>query len=253
MKKEELFWEETYRITTYHTGPNAKASFTALCDFFQETAWQHANYAKLGYFDLKEKGYMWVLSRLRVVVNGYPNWNEEVKVLTWPKFADRLFAYRDFELRNKNDKILACATSAWLILDVETRRPQRMSDFSGDMEFLEEQNALEDSLKKLSFHVEDKKERFYVKHSQLDLNNHVNNVKYIEWIIDAHPTEILKSFEVKDFRVDFLGELKLGDEVKLNITTPFQEENRKVFNAILSNEKESNVVCKAKVEWEAIV
>jgi medium-chain acyl-[acyl-carrier-protein] hydrolase len=250
MKKRGLLWEDKYRITTYHTGPNSKASLTSLCNFFQETAWQHANYSKLGYYDLKEKGYMWILSRLRVVIYRYPDWNEEIKVLTWPKSAERLFAYRDFEIRSKNDSVLACATSGWLILDVKTRRPQRMSNFLGKMEFLESQNALEDSLKKLSVDVEERKESFLIQYSHLDLNNHVNNVKYIEWILNGHPPEILSNFQVSDFRIDFLGELKLGDVVNLNISSPLKEENKKTFNAILKNDNGNNDVCKAKVKWD---
>lgn len=250
MKKKGLLWEDKYRITTYHAGPDSKASLTALCNFFQEIAWQHANYAKLGYYDLKEEGYMWILSRLRVVVYDYPDWNEEIKVLTWPKYAERLFAYRDFEVRSKDDRVMACATSAWLILDVKTRRPQRMSDFAGKMDFLERRKGLEDSLKKLSVEAGERKENFQVRYSDLDVNNHVNNVKYIEWILNGHSPEILSNFRVSDFRIDFLGELKLGDVVNLNVSRPLQEENKKTFNAILKNNNGNDDICKAKVKWE---
>lgn len=241
-------WEKKYKITTYHTGPGARASLTSLCNFFQETAWQHARHASLGYYDLKEKGYLWILSRLRVVVKRYPKWNEKINVLTWPKYSDRLFAYRDFEVTDKDSEIIAGATSGWLVLDEKTRRPQRMSKISDKMKFTSNREAVADELEKLSFDVEGEEVSFEVKYSHLDLNEHVNNVKYIEWILNEHPENILTDYNVCDFRIDFKSETKLGDRVNLKISES-EEKDSPIFNALIKKEKNNEVVCNAKIKW----
>ena len=92
----------------------------------QETAWHHADHLKVGYSDLAEQRYFWVLSRLSIQMEQYPGWDEKIKIRTWLTGMGRLFALRHFSIANSKGDILGTAKSAWLVLDLKSRRPQRI-------------------------------------------------------------------------------------------------------------------------------
>ncbi len=99
-----------------------------MANFFQEMAYHHANQLGFGYDDLKEKQTFWVLSRMKIRIDQYPVWDDKVSVETWHRGMERLFGLRDFRVMDQSGKILGKATTAWLILDSQTRRPVRAVD-----------------------------------------------------------------------------------------------------------------------------
>ena len=126
MKAQVGLWSEQVRFHSYDVDLKRRATLAAVCRYFLEAAWNHAEQLGVGYSHLAEAGRFWVLSRLRVQVERFPQWGEEAELNTWPREPKGVFALRDFELVDASGKQVVSGVSAWLVLDAKTRRPQRL-------------------------------------------------------------------------------------------------------------------------------
>jgi medium-chain acyl-[acyl-carrier-protein] hydrolase len=95
-------------------------------NFMQDAASKHAEALGVSVRRLLSENYTWLLARLKIKIASYPGINERIQLATWPSGTQQLFALRDFELRNENDQVIAAAVSAWLVIDVQRRRPVRI-------------------------------------------------------------------------------------------------------------------------------
>ncbi len=91
-----MYLSESYTIRAYETGPDGYARLSTMCNLLQEAASRHAELLDFGYESMKRRELFWVLSRLSVRVDRYPQLNESLIVRTWPKGLNGPFALRDF-------------------------------------------------------------------------------------------------------------------------------------------------------------
>jgi medium-chain acyl-[acyl-carrier-protein] hydrolase len=218
-------WSERFRIKSYDVDFRRRASLESLCRYFLEAAWNHAEALGAGFAELASRNRLWVLSRLLVEVKEYPRWTEPVHLRTWARPAQSLFAMRDFEFQDSSGRPFAGGSSAWLVLDEKRRRPQRLDELllkvgtaqahgaSRDPQKLNRDPG-PDSLIPARGHPE-AEINFQARYSDEDLNGHVNSVRYVRWLLDAYPLEWHKEYLADAVELNFLGECKTGDRLKL--------------------------------------
>lgn len=207
-----------FTISSYDVSPRGQARLTTMANFFQEVAHQHASALGLGYHEMKSKKITWVLSRMRIRMERYPLWNETIRLETWPSGAERLFALRDFRVLDHSGALIGMASTAWLILDIDSRRlirPREMLDqfkmIIHDVQMFETPLGKIDApgeMNRLDVHT--------VAYSDLDIMGHVNNVKYMEWCIDAVTSEENTGQENREIEINFNHEAVMGDRVEIS-------------------------------------
>ncbi len=129
----------------------------------------------------------------------------------------------------KIDRLLTSATTAWLILDGNTGRPKKMKENNSLHSFhVDDFHAIEPLPGKLPGITEpDRQMSLFARYSDLDINKHVNAVKYIEWVQDCYPQESYEKQNVKEFQINYQSETRYGEEVQIRIrnasgTDPFE-------------------------------
>jgi acyl-ACP thioesterase len=202
---------------------------------------------------MSEDKFFWALSRIKVQIDSYPEWEDSIFVETWSKGPDTIMAYRDFEVySSKGDKIMS-ATSAWLMLSMETRKPQRMEQMKDKFPAQYDRSALDVRLEKLPQHsipAGDCRTNT-VPYSAIDINGHVNNTLYIQWVIDAFPVDYILNHDVCDIEINYLQEAmlnqnyhvlieKLADNVYLCSAVRSQD-NKDLSRMVLKFRKKSRV------------
>lgn len=211
---KETIWNQPYDINTLLVNSQKKLSLFGILNLFQDTAWIHATHLDHGYEEMIRYNTAWVLTRQKVVMNHWPVWGSKVILKTWVRPISGIIAVRDFEIWC-DDKILGKCTTQWLILDLSTRKPAAKNltlaeNFTRkDLpETLEASKIiLKDQLIKLS--------EFHVRNSDLDLNGHVNNTKYAQWVLDSVTEEKHREFILKEYEINFIAETKLGDTISI--------------------------------------
>ncbi len=174
-------WETSLNIRAFDVDANNSLKVSAIFDYFQDTAANHAENLKVGYTDLIPKGLFWVLSWAKFEFIDYPKFMDEINIQTWGKKQYKLYSMRDFLMLDKGDNVLCKASTAWLLLDAKSLRPKIMPQLFPDVVFIEEKSSLDDLPEK--FPEFPQTEKIYtkeIKYSDIDLNKHANNAKYLE-------------------------------------------------------------------------
>jgi acyl-ACP thioesterase len=135
---------------------------------------------------------------------------------------------RDYRILAENDRLLTTATTAWLVLDQATGRPKKMAANNNLHRFhIDDLHAIEPLPGKLPVIKEpDRQMPVSAKYSDLDINKHVNAVKYIEWVQDCYSQDLYERQNVKEFQINYQAETRFGEQVQINIrkaseTDPF--------------------------------
>ena len=211
-------FQKEFTVSSYELNPRGKARLTAIANYFQEIAYHHANELGFGYDQMKERRTLWMLSRMKIKMLSYPVWNEKVVVETWPSGIERLFALRDFRISDSEGNLLGIATTYWLIVNLDSHRPIRPGAELERFSNIDYGDPVFDSiLKKIDLPVNDEQlAQHTVVFSDLDIVGHVNNVKYMEWCIDAVMTNNLIDRSILNFEINFLHETKLGNHVVIS-------------------------------------
>ena len=240
------FWIDSYTVHSYYADFTRHLTVPAVLNFLQESAWHHAASNGFGWQELMDKGQIWVLSLMKVKIDRLPDWDEKVQLLTWSKGGKGLYAYRDFELFDMNGKKLASASSAWLILDAKTRRPQRTDDFGKQFPSNPNRSAMDEDV--VRDHEQDKAECtsfFEVSTSDIDMNEHVNNVCYVRWALDAFSVDFLQKNTVKEINISFLSEAIEGDKVGVCLTSA----DDKKYRAVVVRESDKKELAKVTLNF----
>ena len=207
-------WTDEVRIPSYHVTPHGTASVLALADYFQEAAGHHADALGVSMQDLLAENRAWVLAHFRMQIDRLPDWNEEITIETWPSGLERLFATREVIFRGGDGEALAQGTSAWLVIDTERRRPVRPPSALYDIETPDRPAPLDTKLDDLPAPDRIDCERdFTVRYHDLDLNRHVNNVRYLEWALETLPPTVLDERRCTGLALQFEAEATLGDPI----------------------------------------
>jgi acyl-ACP thioesterase len=207
------------KIPSYDVSLNGQTKFYTLCNILLDSAAVHANKFQFGYRDMQKENVYWVLSRFHIIMHEYPSMDERIRVETWPKGLNKLFFMRDFRILSEDGRLLTTATTAWLVLDGNTGRPKKMERNNSLHSFhVDDFHAIEPVPGKLpEIKLPDRQMPAVARYSDLDINKHVNAVKYIEWVQDCYPQELYEKQNVKEFQINYRAETRFGEEVQINI------------------------------------
>ena len=248
---EPNIWQETYQIRSYEVDCNHRLSIIAVFNFMQEVASRHAEALGVSIQQLLSENYTWLLSRLKIKIAAFPAWKDQIKIRTWPSGAQRLFALRDFEIQDKDNQLIASAISAWLVLDVQKHRPVRIGPFIDRLRPLEGDHILPETLDKLpglEFRTHEKK--FVVRHRDLDINQHVNNASFVEWMVESVPAGVLNTSVLAELEINFLAEAFYEDRILA--ACHCQNSNQTEFFHSIIRQQDGQELVRARTVWRKV-
>lgn len=206
----------TYQITSLLVNPQGRLGLYGLLNLLQETAWIHAETLGFGARDMELEGLYWVLTRQTLDMQEWPRYGETISIETWLRPPEGAFILREFIVRNKSEDIIGSCSTSWLALSRDTRKILPVTDLKPWKDLTHPQVSGSETLKVPVEGAYEKLAKYRVRNSDLDINQHVNNTKYAQWILDAIPFEFHKSLYLKRYAVNFLAETHLGEEVQVD-------------------------------------
>ncbi|MFM9825962.1 acyl-[acyl-carrier-protein] thioesterase [Flavobacterium sp.] len=193
--------------------PNSYLKYTDLCNILQLTAAEHSEIGGISFSDMQEFNQAWVLSRMRVEILEMPKWKDIITVKTWINNLENSRSVRALEMYVNDKKIIGCETF-WVVFNTKIRRPEALALPYEHFELYPEQIATQETFSKIN--LNNKTEILFertVVLSDIDIVNHVNNVKYLEWCLDFVEDELILNQKIESFEMNFLKELSIKDKV----------------------------------------
>lgn len=178
----------------------------------------HAEEHGFGVIRLHESSYSWVLSRLVIEMKEMPRSGDIYSIETWICKLYRLFTDRCFEIKSEDGRNIGYAYSIWAMINMNTRKP-------AELEQLVNQHFHDciDSAKpcpvrmpgriKLNASVPERTIEAY--YSDVDINGHVNSMKYIEHILDLFPKNTFMDYRIARLEIAYCSESYIGDKLSL--------------------------------------
>ena len=209
------FHRRSHTVRHHECGADGRVKLQLLMDWLQDIAAEHAEKLGCGMEDLMESKRIWVLSRLKIRILRFPGLKEDLELLTYPSGHDRLFAYRQYCISSGNEELVH-GSSAWLMLDGATYRPQSMEKvFTVPLPANEDRPRYFEKFDKIPDVENDRKISCRVGVSDIDLNLHLNNAvyaRYIEDVLGVIAPDTGK--RIKELQINFLHAGQLGDIIE---------------------------------------
>ena len=221
-KDRQAIFVKDYEVNSFLVNPQRKLGLYAVLNLLQDVAWLHA--AELGQLSpsLHQEALetIWVVARQRLQMWNWPLWGSALRVETWVRRTEGLAICREFIVYSSDPgpkslrKIGQCSSS-WVLMNSKTRKALR-----GVSDRVQPNHLLERSLDLELHRIEipqDFKDlaHFEVRNSDLDMQDHVNNTRYAQWILDAVPFSWHRSRSLSEYEINFLAEAQSGDVITI--------------------------------------
>ncbi|CAJ1975083.1 unnamed protein product [Sphenostylis stenocarpa] len=206
--EEGFVYQQSFCVRNYQIGPDKTVTMETLMYFLQN------DFGATHEMDLRKL--IWIVTRIQVQVQRYSKRGDEIEVQTWIDTAGRIGIRKDWIIRDRHTKeIIAKATSTWALMNKETRRlskiPEEVRQELAPLFFNRFAIATEEidhqKIHKLTDATADKfRSGVTPGWNDMDANQHVNHVKYVKWILESVPREILEEYKLRSIILEFRRE-----------------------------------------------
>lgn len=234
-----------FLVDAYLSDFKGRATLAMIGGFMLKSATRHAEERGFGYTAMTSQKRVWVLSRMVIEIDEYPENDTTMSIKTWVSDVNKLFTERCFALLNEDGNKVGYARSTWAAIDLETRRPTNVFELDGLSDYIDGYEPCPiDGMKKIlplkdSLPVS----TFIVKYSDIDINGHLNSMKYIEHFVDLFDLNIFKQKEIKRFEINYLAEGKYGSSIQL-----LRKDEDDV--SVLEMRSDSSIISTSRVTWQ---
>lgn len=250
-KRSEIMSENSSKIGKYqfvaepfHVDFTGRLTMGVLGNHLLNCAGFHASDRGFGIATLNEDNYTWVLSRLAIELDEMPFQYEDFTIWTWVENVYRLFTDRDFALLDKDGKKIGYARSVWAMINLNTRKPADLLALHGGsiVDYVCDEPCPIEKPSRIKVTSTEPVATLKAKYSDIDINGHVNSIRYIEHIMDLFPIEMYKEKRIRRFEMAYVAESYYDDELTL-----YKDELGDGAFDIEVKKNGSEVVCRSKV------
>lgn len=218
----EPIYRRQFTVDSFSTDPFGRLRRSMILRYAQQVAGDHCDLLSLNYEALAEKGLFWAVVRNRIQVTRLPRQGQTVTLETWPMPTTRTAYPRATVAYDEQGQELFRSVSLWVLMDRNSRTmvlPGKSGvEVPGTLRGTELATPRSLSLKDLEL-CQHRKVCF----SDLDLNGHMNNARYLDWIEDLLPSHFHRDNQPMELSLCYINEAREADEMDLRYG--FQEGN----------------------------
>lgn len=187
----------------------------AIFRLFQDVALLATESAEVDSITLSKRNIDWVITRMQVEIKRLPKCDEIIYVHTYPGKDMAMLYPRYFFITDKNDNVIIKSSSIWALIDNNTRKVIVDRDVIAKLppESRDDQLPLPNKI----INPEENKfiEKRTIHYSDLDFNSHMNNVRYVELLMDVNDSEFYKKNQTTSILLNYMKEIKEKESVSV--------------------------------------
>jgi len=236
-------YTETKILKTYQTDRHGNIRPVMLMNELQAIADTHAEILGRGRQFCVANNIAWVVTHYLIEIIEPLREGEKLEFSTWPSKHDGLKAARDFEIKGADGRLMVRATSQWIMIDLETRRPMRLGDKLPHDWPATAERALDLPFEKFPDFTPETQNEFAIRYDDIDVNQHVNNAVYALWATESVPFDFHDSHRLSKLFINFKKEISANESIVVIESAIDNLISR--HKIITSGTENANVVC----EW----
>jgi medium-chain acyl-[acyl-carrier-protein] hydrolase len=213
----------------------------------QDAADNHATFLGFDSVTLLHRNLTWILSRVHVRMTSTLTERQVIEVETWPSKLESRIAHRDYRVfREGEPEPVGVATSAWILIDIVRKRPAVLTDMfpSGYHQGLDEGNEMVPPSVMQTQEVVITR-AFPARRVDLDLNDHVNNLPLVEWVVESVPDEVWQASALRELYVEFKKPVRYGETATVFTSSIIGEG----FTHRMSSDGQEGDILRAFTRW----
>lgn len=203
-----------YKIPFYETDKKGNAKLPHLLSHcLQISGFQSA---ELGVSDeniFDRYGLVWVITDYEITIDRLPKYAEEIIIETEAISYNKLFCYREFRLFDQTGQKLMTLFCSFVLLDFNSRKVTPVPE---DVVAVYGAEKIKKMLRGPKYPTLDHpvEKPYHVRYLDLDMNGHVNNAKYLEWMYDVLPVDFLEGHVPETIHLKYAKEVHYGRDIQ---------------------------------------
>ncbi|AWN61371.1 acyl-ACP thioesterase domain-containing protein [Streptococcus sobrinus] len=207
----------TYQVPFYESDINHQIKLPHLLSFaLQVSSLQSESLGNTDDWILDNFNLVWVITDYELDIKQLPRYAETIEVETEAVAYNKLFCYRKFYIYGQDGQQIIEISSTFVLMDYDTRKVVTVKD---EIVAPYESEKIKKLLRAPKYKALEEAEEalFHVHYLDLDMNGHVNNSKYLEWMYEAMDIEFLKTHVPKKIHLKYLKEIHYGKDIVTRI------------------------------------
>lgn len=249
MTTDKYIGRTEFTVEPFQEDFTRKLSWSMLGTRLLQSAYMHADSHGFALMNIGGEQYGWVLSRLNWKMEKRPQSGEHYVIETWVDKLYKHFTDRHFSIFAADGTLLGSASSVWALIGMDTRRSIDLEQLeSGELPLV---NVLIDRPRpqfdpvriRLASEIAERELTAY--YSDLDMNGHVNSIRYIDHILDLFSAETFERRDITQMDMIYSNEARYGDKLVL-----YKEQKTSTTYFAEINKNEGEGVCKARIVFD---
>ena len=229
-------YEYKYKIGLSDIGNSNQLTNKAILKILENAGGMQSEELGLGINQVKNTGLSWIILAWKVKIIKRPIYNENLLIKTWVQNINKVSTYRDYEIYDDKENLVAIASSKWILINIYTGEIEKITNEMIEKYDPEQKSVFEQ--KNIDKLIEPKKYEYKIEckitRSNIDINNHVHNLYYLDFAYEALPEEVYRAKECNNIEIMYKKQIKLGDEI---ICLYEKEEGKNIISIKSKDEK----------------
>lgn len=209
----------------------------------------HADARGFGITRLNEDDCTWVLSRVALEFDELPTEYQHFTVKTWVEDVVRLFTMRNFEITDQLGKVIGHARTIWAMINLQTRKPADLLAINdGHLPdwIVKDKECPIEGPTRIKVTSKEAKDSITVKFCDIDINGHLNSMRYVEHILNLFSLDFFKTHRIKRFEIAYIQECLFGDRISFYV----DDDGEGTFQIEMRKDGSNEIVCRSKLVVE---
>ena len=211
----EAIYVKEYEVSPVAVDQFGRLKASRLLEYLQNVAGDHSALLGTDQNALMDKNLFWAVIRHRVQITRLPGSGEKLRIETWPMPTTRTAYPRSTIAYDENGNECFRSISLWILMDGDTRAMVLPGKSGVEVTGLLRGCELQAPSSQLPRQMGEWEERA-VRYTDLDLNGHMNNCRYLDWVADLLPSAFHRHHEIREFTLCYMSEVKEAEPVQLH-------------------------------------
>lgn len=248
------YYDKEFELKYFEMNELGVASPTSILTLLEETAADHCFSINHSLYQLGEQNIGWVLVSGFMQMERYPKYKEKITIRTWLSKYTTIKGFRENIIYDEQNNIIGRAKGLWIFFDIKRRRPiEIFNTIKEQWSFYDEESTDYNISQKIpAIEKAEYELKFKVNRYDTDMIKHVNNIRYLQWVLESIPKEIIDNYYLYAIDGRFTAEAHLGQTIVSLSKKEINDSKDKSFLHTIKIEGADKACATAKTVWRKI-